>query len=285
MESALNATFEVMTFGAVVILVGLGLGIIAGMMGIFNFAHGEFVLLGAYTTYLVYSFGLPVWLGMFTAPLVVAVIGFALERLVIRHFYAAPVAAMLGTYALGLIIREGVRSLIGGLYISVPEPIAGSLTVGNVQLSRWRCAIIVITAVVTIATYLLLTRTSFGLRVRAALENPSLARASGISTDVLYAVIFTYGAALAGLAGALVVPMFSLFADLGIRFLIQGFIAIMLGGVGTFEGSVAGAAVVGALSAALPWVVAPVLADVLILVVAIVFVKLKPEGLIAERRK
>jgi branched-chain amino acid transport system permease protein len=138
---------------------------------------------------------------------------------------------------------------------------------------------------VTIATYLLLTRTSFGLRVRAALENPSLARASGISTDVLYAVIFTYGAALAGLAGALVVPMYSLFADLGIRFLIQGFIAIMLGGVGTFEGSVAGAAVVGALSAALPWAVAPVLADVLILVIAIVFVKLKPGGLMAERRK
>jgi branched-chain amino acid transport system permease protein len=284
MESALNATFEVLTFGAVVVLVVLGLGIIAGMMGIFNFAHGEFVLLGAYTTYLVYSFGLPVWLGMLAAPLVVAAIGFVLERLVIRRFYATPIAAMLGTYALGLIIREGVRSLIGGLYISVPEPIVGSLTVGDVQLSRWRCAIVVITAVVMIASYLLLTRTSFGLRVRAALENPSLARASGISTNALYAVTFTFGAALAGLAGALVVPMFSLFADLGIRFLIQGFFAIMLGGIGTFEGSVAGAAVVGALSAALPWAVAPVLADVLILVIAIVFVKLKPGGLIAERR-
>ena len=284
MESALNATFEVLTFGAVVVLVVLGLGIIAGMMGIFNFAHGEFVLLGAYTTYIVYSFGLPVWLGMVAAPFVVAAIGFVLERLVIRRFYAAPVAAMLGTYALGLIIREGVRSLIGGLYISVPEPIVGSLTVGDVQLSRWRCAIVVITAVVMIASYLLLTRTSFGLRVRAALENPSLARASGISTNALYAVTFTFGAALAGLAGALVVPMFSLFADLGIRFLIQGFFAIMLGGIGTFEGSVAGAAVVGALSAALPWAVAPVLADVLILVIAIVFVKLKPGGLIAERR-
>jgi branched-chain amino acid transport system permease protein len=284
MESALYATFEVLTFGAVVVLVVLGLGIIAGMMGIFNFAHGEFVLLGAYTTYLVYSFGLPVWLGMLAAPIVVATIGFVLERLVVRRFYAAPVAAILGTYAVGLIIREGVRSLIGGLYISVPEPIVGSLTVGGVQLSRWRCAIVVITATVTIASYLLLTRTSFGLRVRAALENPSLARTSGISTNAVYAVTFTFGAALAGLAGALVVPMFSLFADLGIRFLIQGFFAIMLGGIGTFEGSVAGAAVVGGLSAALPWAVAPVLADVLILLIAVVFVKFKPGGLIAERR-
>ena len=147
MESVLNATFEVLTFGAVIVLVVLALGIIAGMMGIFNFAHGEFVLLGAYITYLVYSYGLPVWLGMLAAPLVVAAIGFILERLVIRRFYAVPIIAMLGTYALGLIIREGVRSLIGGLYISVPEPIVGSLTVAGPSLSpsarlspaRWWC--------------------------------------------------------------------------------------------------------------------------------------------------
>ena len=284
MESALNATFEVLSFGAIIVLVVLGLGIIASMMGIFNFAHGEFVLLGAYTTYLVYSFGLPVWLGMLVAPLVVAAIGFVVERLVIRRFYAAPVAAMLGTYALGLVIREGVRSLIGGLYISVPEPIAGSLTIAGVPLSRWRLAIVIITAVVMVATYLVLTRTSFGLRVRAALENPSLARVSGISTNAIYAITFTFGAALAGLAGALVVPVFSLFADLGIRFLILGFLAIMLGGIGTFEGSVAGAGVVGVLSAALPWAVAPVLADILVFVIAIVFIKFRPGGLVAGRR-
>jgi len=284
MESALNATFEVLSFGAVIVLVVLGLGIIAGMMGIFNFAHGEFVLLGAYTTYLVYSFGLPVWLGMLAAPLVVATIGFVLERLVIRRFYANPLAAMLGTYALGLIIREGVRSLIGGLYISVPEPIAGSLTVAGVQLSQWRLAIVVITTAVMLTSYLLLSRTSFGLRVRAALESPSLARASGISTNALYAVTFTFGATLAGLAGALVVPVFSLSADLGMRFLIQAFLAIMVGGIGTFEGSVAGAAVVGVLSAALPWTVAPVLADVLVFVIAIVFVKIRPTGLISGGR-
>ena len=93
-----------------------------------------------------------------------------------------------------------------------------------------------------IGSYLLLKRTSFGLRVRAALENPALARASGISTNMIYAVTFAFGAALAGLAGALVVPVFSLFADLGMRFLIQGFLAVMLGGVGTFEGPVAGPA-------------------------------------------
>jgi branched-chain amino acid transport system permease protein len=272
MDSALNAIFEVLSFGAVIVLVVLGLGIIAGMMGIFNFAHGEFILLGAYTTYLAYSFGLPVWFGM------------AIERVVIRRLYTVPIAAMLGTYALGLTIRESVRSLIGGLYLSVPEPIIGSMTVAGVQVSRWRLAIFVITTVVVVSSYLLLTRTPYGLRVRAALENPSLARVSGISTRAIYAFTFTFGVALAGLAGALVVPIFSLFADLGIRFLIQGFLAIMLGGIGSFEGPVAGAGVIGVLSAALPWAVAPVLADVLVFVIAVVFIKFRPGGLIAGRR-
>jgi len=282
-ESAATAVFEVLNFGAIIILVVLGLGVIAGMMGIFNFAHGEFVLLGAYWVYLFDEWKLPIWLGMLTAPAVVAGVALVLERLVIRRFYAAPLIAMLGTYALGLAIRETVRALIGGLYRAVPEPLVGSLTFGAVHLSKWRLAIVVITILVMVASYLLLTRTSFGLRVRAALENPSLARVSGISTSRIYAATFGFGAALAGLAGALVVPVFSLSADLGIRFLIQGFLAVMLGGVGTFEGSVVGGGVIGILSAALPWAVPPVLADVLVFVIAVVLVKLWPRGLTAGR--
>ena len=284
MDAALNAVFEILSFGAIIVLVVLGLGIIASMMGIFNFAHGEFVLLGAYTTYLFYSWGLPVWLGMLAAPFVLALIGLVLERLAIRRFYAVPIVAMLGTYALGIIIRETVRMLIGGLYISIPAPLVASLVIGGVQLPEWRIAILVITALVMAGSYLLLTRTSFGLRMRAALENPALARASGISTDRIYAISFAFGSALAGLAGALVVPIFSLFADLGLRFLIQGFLAVMLGGVGTFVGPVAGAGIIGVLSAALPWAISPVLADVLVFVIAIVIVKFRPGGLISRGR-
>jgi branched-chain amino acid transport system permease protein len=284
MESAVAAVFEILSFGAIIVLVVLGLGIIASMMGIFNFAHGEFVLLGAYTVYLFQSWGLPVSFGMVAAPIVVGALGLVLERTIIRRFYAAPIVAMLGTYALGVIIRESVRGLIGGLYRAVPEPLIGSIDVAGVHLSRWRIAIIVITILVMIGSHLLLKRTSFGLRVRAALENPPLARASGISTNAIYALTFAFGAALAGLAGALVVPVFSLFADLGVRFLIQGFLAVMLGGVGTFEGPVAGAGVVGVVSAALPWAVAPVLADVLVFVLAIIFIKFRPGGLLAGRR-
>ena len=283
MDNLIVALFEIMSFGAIVVLVVLGLGIIASMMGIFNFAQGEFVLLGAYITYIVHSAGAPVWFGMTLAPFAVGALGFVLERLVVRRFYAAPIVAMLGTYALGLIIREIVRGLIGGLYISIPEPIGGSVGFGAMQFSSWRLVIIVITALVMVGSYLLLSRTAFGLRIRASLENPALARASGISTNAIYGVTFAFGAALAGLAGALIVPVFSLFADLGLRFLIQGFVAVMVGGVGSFAGPVAGAGVIGTLSAALPWVIPPVIADVLVFVLAIVFIKFRPQGLISGR--
>ena len=284
MEIAINALFGILSFGSIIVLVVLGLGVIVSMMGIFNFAHGEFVLLGAYTTYLFYSWGLPVLLGMAVAPFVVAIIGVVLERTVIRRFYAAPVAAMLGTYAIGLSIREGIRGLIGGLYHSVPEPLIGSFEFGDISLPRWRVVIILVTIVVVVGSYLLLTRTLLGLRVRAALENPALARASGISTSRMYAVTFAFGAALAGLAGALMVPLFSLFADLGLRFLIQGFLSVMLGGVGTFEGPVLGAGIIGVMTASFPWVLNPVLADVLVFVIAIVIVKMKPAGLLPKER-
>ncbi len=270
MANLIVALFEILSFGAIVVLVVLGLGVIASMMGIFNFAQGEFVLLGAYVTYIVHSAGLPVWLGMVAAPFIVGALGFVLERLIVRRFYAAPIVAMLGTYALGLIIREIVRTLIGGLYRSVPEPIAGSLDVGTMHFSSWRLAIVIITALVMAGSYFLLSHTNFGLRIRASLENPALARASGISTS-------------AGLAGALIVPVFSLFADLGIRFLIQGFVAVMVGGVGSFAGPVAGAGVIGTLSAALPWVISPVVADVLVFVLAITFIKFRPQGLVSGK--
>ncbi|HZR03053.1 MAG TPA: branched-chain amino acid ABC transporter permease [Burkholderiales bacterium] len=282
--SSIPFVFDVLAYGAIFVLVVLGLGVIASMMGIFNFAHGEFVLLGAYTVYTLGQQGLPVWAGMIAAPFAVALVGLVLERTVIRRFYAAPIVAMLGTYAIALALREGVRMLLGGQFYSVIAPMVGSYSLGDVSISKWRAAVIGITVLVMIASYLLLTRTRFGLQMRAALENPALARASGISTRRVYAATFTLGAALAGLAGGLMVPIYALNADMGVPFLIKSFLAVMLGGMGSFEGSILGAAFVGATSAALPWVIKPVVADMLVFIIAIAIVKFRPDGLLSMRR-
>jgi branched-chain amino acid transport system permease protein len=284
MSIEVKLAFDVLAFISVMVLIVLGLGVIASMMGIFNFAHGEFVLLGAYTVYLFENWGLSAWAGILAAPVVLALVGLVLERLVIRRFYAAPIIAMLGTYAIGLVIREIVRGLLGGHYKSISEPIAGVITVFGVDFSAWRSVIVLTTVAIVAGTWLFLARTSVGLQVRGSLENPNLARACGISTTTLYAFTFAFGAALAGLAGALIVPLYQLSADIGTRFLVQAFLSVMLGGVGTFEGPVLGAAAVGGMAAGLPWLVIPVLADPLVFVIALIIVKLRPQGFITQGR-
>ena len=284
MATLFNAIFDILSFSSFIILVVLGLGIIASMMGVFNFAHGEFVLLGAYHVYLFSVWGLPIWLGMLTAPIVVALVGLFLERTIVHRFYIAPVAGMLMLYAIGIIIRESVRDLTGGLYYSVPKPVSGAWHFGDVTIARWGTVVILVTALVVIGSRMLIRKTTWGLKMRAALENPELARVSGISTTKLYALTFSFGAALAGLAGALMVPQFSLFADLGVRFLIWGFLAVMLGGFGTFEGPVLGAAVIGSMTSGFPWIMNPYVGDILVFVLAVVIVRIKPMGLFSNKR-
>jgi len=280
----IKLVFDILAFTSVMVLIVLGLGVIASMMGIFNFAHGEFVLLGAYTVYLFESNGLSAWAGILAAPIVLALVGLLLERFIIRRFYAVPIIAMLGTYAIGLIIRETVRGLLGGHYKSVNEPLPGAFTLFGIDFSIWRALIVVTTIVVIAGTWAFLARTSIGLQIRGSLENPMLSRASGISTSRLYAMTFAFGSALAGLAGALIVPLYQLSADIGTRFLVQAFLSVMLGGVGTFEGPVLGAALVGTTAAGLPWLVIPVLADPLVFVLALLIVKFRPQGFITQGR-
>ncbi|ABE37116.1 branched-chain amino acid transport system / permease component family protein [Paraburkholderia xenovorans LB400] len=285
MNTLLTAVFDIVSFASVLVLVVLGLGVIASLMGIFNFAHGEFVLLGGYILFLVQRAGYPSWLGILLAPVVVGLLGWGVERLVVRRFYDEPVGAMLATFALGLIIRESVRYALGGNYFQVAEPISGSYVLGSLHFSTWRIFLIGAAIAIVAASWLLLRCTRLGLLVRATLENPSLTRASGFSTASFYTAAFVFGSALAGLAGALIVPSFSLFADLGTRFLIQGFISVLTGGIGTFEGPLAGAFAVGGLSAGLPWLISPVLSDVLVFVLAILFVKFRSDGLLVIKRK
>src|SRR6056297_3586694 len=201
MDDAIKVIFDVAAFASIMVLVVSGLAVIASLMGIFNLGHGEFVLLGAYTVYVFREWGLPIFLGMLAAPFVVGAFGAVVERGVIRRLYAQPVIAMLATYAIGLIIREIVRGLIGGQYYAIEEPIPGAFQVLGLSFSIWRLVIIVATVGVMIAAWLFLTRSTLGLQIRGALENPALARASGISTTRLYALTFAFGAALAGLAG------------------------------------------------------------------------------------
>ena len=294
MDDAIKLIFDIAAFASIMVLVVSGLAVIASLMGIFNLGHGEFVLLGAYTVFLFREWGLPIWLGMMAAPFVVGAFGAGIERTVIRRLYTQPVIAMLATYAIGLIIREIVRGLIGGQYYAIEEPLSGSFQLGGINFSIWRTVIIVATVATMVAAWMFLTRSRTGLQIRGALENAALARASGVSTSRLYSLTFAMGAALAGLAGALMVPLFSLSADLGVRFLVQSFLSVMLGGIGTFIGPVIGGAMIGSMVPGFQWLreipgvadqVSPVVAEVLVFVTALIIVKFWPNGLISAGRR
>ncbi len=293
MDEIIKIVFDIVSFSCIMVLIVSGLAIIASLMGIFNFAHGEFVLLGAYTTWLFQESGLPVWAGMLAAPFIVGAFGFFLEVTIIRRFYKAAIVAMLATYAIGLIVREVVRPLIGGRFYKVSEPIPGLFEIGDMSFSIWRGVIIILTIIIMTSCYLFLTKTNYGLKIRGAMENPALARSCGISTARLYAFTFAFGAALAGLAGALMVPLYTLFADLGLRFLVMAFLSVMLGGVGTFEGPVLGSALIGAMVPGFQWLreipyivdfLSPIFSEVLVFLTAIIIVKIRPQGLIKRGR-
>ena len=293
MNEIIKLVFDILSFSCIMVLVVVGLAIIASLMGIFNFAHGEFVLLGAYTVFVFRETGLPVWSGMIAAPLVVGAFGLFLEVTIIRRFYKEGIAAMLATYAIAVIIRETVRGLIGGRFLKIEEPIPGQFQMGDMNFSIWRAVIIILTILIMLACYLFLTRTNYGLKIRGAMENPSLARACGISTTQLYSYTFVFGSALAGLAGALIVPLYALFAELGLRFLVMAFLSVMLGGIGTFEGPVLGSAMIGAMVPGYQWlreipfivdILSPVFAEILVFVTAIILVAFRPQGLFHKSR-
>ena len=249
--------FDMLAFISVMVLIVLGLGVIASMMGIFNFAHGEFVLLGAYTVYLFESSGLAAWAGILAAPIVLALVGLVLERThhpaLLRRARSSPCSAPTRS---DWSSARSCAACSAATTSRSPSRSAGAFTSVGIDFSIWRTVIIATTIVVIAGSWLLPVahaRSACGSAARSRI--PMLARACGISTSRLYALTFAFGSALAGLAGALIVPLYQLSADIGIRFLVQAFLSVMLGGVGTFEGPVLGAAAVGVMAAGLPWLV------------------------------
>jgi branched-chain amino acid transport system permease protein len=164
----------------------------------------------------------------------------------------------------------------------VPAPLGGTFALGDARLSVWRLVIIIVVMLTVGGMFFLLRRTSLGLRVRATLDNKELAAAAGISTDAMYTGTYAFGSALAGFAGAMIVPLQTLYPNLGLDNLIPMFIAVMVGGLGTLGGPLLGAVAIGAPSAVLPTFMSSTFAQVLVIFAAIVFMRWRPGGLISR---
>ncbi len=237
-------------FGVMLFLMSAGLTLVFGVMGLINLAHGSLYMIGAFSAAVVAGWTGSFWLGLAASLMAAAIAGALVERLILRRLYNRDhLDQVLATFALILLFSEGTRWIFGSfpLYLEVPALLSGSfkLPVLGIVYSRYRLAIIVCGFVVALCLYLLISRTRLGVRIRAGQSDRQMIAALGVDISSLYTLVFALGAALAGLAGALVGAIQSVEVGMGEPVLILAFVVIVIGGIGSIKGALIGAILVG----------------------------------------
>lgn len=240
--------FNGLVLGSYLVLLSLGLSIIFGMLGVVNFAQGALYMLGAYAGYTLLSLGVDFWLTLVLVPLIVAAIAGILEKLLIRHLYKEPdIYILLLTFGLMMVFEEIIRLIFGdlGKPIAAPEVLSGAVNLGFMYYPAYRLFIIVLMVVVSIGTWLFLTKTKLGSIVRAGTDDSPMVDALGINISRIYTGVFAFGAGLAGLAGILAGPIQEVTPLMGNDILVLIFVVVVIGGLGSIAGSIIAGLLIG----------------------------------------
>ncbi|WP_455270600.1 urea ABC transporter permease subunit UrtB [Rhizobium herbae] len=281
-----------LSLGSVLLLAAIGLAITFGVMGIINMAHGEMVMLGAYTTYVVQQTVAAVAPGMadyslaFAVPaafLFTGLVGVGIERSVIRWLYGRPLETLLATWGISLILQQAIRTIFGPTNRQVDNPswMSGVFEVGGLAITYNRMWIIVFSLGVFVALLLLLKRSKFGLQMRAVTQNRRMASSMGIRTPWVDALTFGLGSGIAGMAGVALSQIDNVSPNLGQNYIIDSFMVVVFGGVGNLWGTLVGALTLGIANKFLEPYAGAVLGKILILIFIILFIQRRPRGLFA----
>jgi urea transport system permease protein len=285
--------FSGLSLGSVLLLAALGLAITFGLMGIINMAHGEMLMLGAYTTYAaqtLFRAYLPNWIDWYVvaavpmAFLVAASVGIALERSVIRFLYGRPLETLLTTWGISLMLIQLVRTIFGAQNVEVANPtwMSGGFNLGaDVVLPYNRVVIILFAALVVFVVWLFLSRTRLGLYVRAVTQNRAMADCMGIATPRVDWLTFGLGSGIAGLGGVALSQIGNVGPDLGQSYIVDSFMVVVLGGVGQLAGTVIAAIGLGEINKFLEPFTGAVLGKIFVLIIIILFIQKRPQGLFA----
>ncbi|WP_372621157.1 urea ABC transporter permease subunit UrtB [Falsiroseomonas sp.] len=289
-----ETAFQGLSLGSVLLLAALGLAVTFGVMGVINMAHGEFVMLGAYTTFVVQELCRDIpWLLPWSLPLsvpaaflVTAAIGAALERGLIRHLYGRPLETLLMTFGVGMMIQQAVRLAFGAQNREVLSPawMQGTLLLpGGIPVTQNRLWILAFSLVVLLLVLAAIRLTRFGLEMRAVTQRRPIAAAMGIRTGRVDALTFAFGSGIAGIAGVALSQIDNVSPNLGTGYIIDSFLVVVFGGVGSLAGTLIGAFSLGLINKVMePWVGA-VLAKVVVLVAIMLFIQRRPRGLFAQK--
>ncbi|RVU21559.1 urea ABC transporter permease subunit UrtB [Methylobacterium oryzihabitans] len=286
-----NAWYGI-SLGSVLLLAAIGLAITFGVMGIINMAHGEMVMLGAYTTFLVqegfrrsapdlFDWSLPIAIPL--AFLAAGAVGVLIERLVIRHLYGRPLETLLATWGISLILQQAVRSVFGptNREVGAPSYMSGAFDLFGLSITWGRLWIVVFAMAVFVGLNLILKATSFGLKTRAVTQNRRMAAAMGIRTPWVDAMTFGLGSGIAGIAGVALSQIDNVSPNLGQGYIIDSFLVVVFGGVGNLWGTLVAALSLGVANKFLEPYAGAVLGKILLLVFIILFIQKRPRGLFA----
>ncbi|MBQ73421.1 MAG: urea ABC transporter permease subunit UrtB [Gammaproteobacteria bacterium] len=285
--------FQGISLGSVLLLAAVGLAITFGVMGVINMAHGELVMIGAYTTFVVQeifrayfpeAFGFSIAVAIPAAFVVAGGFGIAIERGIIRYLYGRPLETLLATWGLSLILQQFVRSIFGPTNREVgnPEWMSGAIEItGGLVLTYNRIWIIAFSLLVLGLLILFLRKTAFGLQMRAVTQNRPMASSMGIRTGYVDALTFGLGSGIAGVAGVALSQIDNVSPNLGQAYIIDSFMVVVFGGVGNLWGTLVGAFSLGIVNKFLEPFAGTVLAKILVLVAIILFIQKRPRGLFA----
>jgi urea transport system permease protein len=288
-----GSVFYGISLGSILLLAALGLAITYGLMGVINMAHGELLMIGAYTTWIVQNAFRTHFPGAIDAYLVAAIpaafvvsalVGIVIERTVIRYLYGRPLETLLATFGISLLLIQLVRTLFGAQNVEVANPswMSGGIALAaNLTLPWNRLYIVAFSALVVALVWLILAKTRLGLFVRAVTQNRSMAACVGVPTRRIDMLAFGLGSGVAGLGGCALSQVGNVGPDLGQAFIIDSFMAVVLGGVGQLAGTVVGSLGLGIVSKFLEPVAGAVLAKIVVLVMIVLFIQRRPQGLFA----
>jgi urea transport system permease protein len=285
--------FAGLSLGSVLLLAALGLAITYGLIGVINMAHGEFLMIGAYATYVVqnlvqhYAPGAFNWYPLFAVPVsfaAAAVVGIVLERLVLKHLYGRPLETLLTTFGISLILIQATRTIFGAQNVQVTNPswMSGGVSImQNLILPYNRLTILGFSLVVVLLAWVVLTKTRLGLFVRAVTQNRRMAACVGVKTARVDSYAFAFGAGIAGLGGCALSQIGNIGPDLGQSYIIDSFMTVVLGGVGQLAGTVIGGFGLGLVSKTIEPFWGAVLAKIAVLVLIVLFIQKRPQGMFA----
>lgn len=271
-----------LSIGSIWLIAALGLTIIYGTAGVINMAHGEFIMLGAYSAYCLQAFfGVPFLLCLPLSFLIVGLIGLIIERVLVRYLYARPLDTLLATWGVSLVLMQGVRIIFGSepKYIRMPEFLSSNLTVGPLSLSSFRMFLIAGAVLLVVGLWYLFYRTHFGIKIRAVTQNKEMAASFGINSSRIYMYTFALGSGLAGLAGSLFAALNIVLPTMGTGYVVESFLVVVTGG-GALAGSVAAAMLMGEIQSVFTFFYNSTFARFLLFILIVVFLRFRPQGLI-----